>query len=258
MLQTVNLTKNYGQLTAVNQLNLEVEAGELFGFLGPNGAGKTTTIKMMAGILTPTQGQVFLDGINVHRNPVQAKSLLAYVPDQPNLYEKLSPREFLSFIADIYRMDRTSVERQSSHWLEIFNLSDRADELMGGFSHGMKQKVSLIAALLHEPRVLFLDEPTVGLDPRSARMIKDLLRTLCEKGVTVFMSTHILEIAERMCDRVGIIQNGQLLALGSIEELRTRTNHGQSTDNSSPTLEDLFLELTGGDEYTEISQMLEE
>ena len=258
MLKTVNLTKNYGQLTAVNQLNLEVKAGELFCFLGPNGAGKTTTIKMMAGILTPTQGQVFLDGINVHRNPVQAKSLLAYVPDQPNLYEKLSPREFLSFIADIYRMDRTSVERQSSHWLEIFNLSDRADELMGGFSHGMKQKVSLIAALLHEPRVLFLDEPTVGLDPRSARMIKDLLRTLCEKGVTVFMSTHILEIAERMCDRVGIIQNGQLLALGSIEELRTRTNHGQSTDSSSPTLEDLFLELTGGDEYTEISQMLEE
>jgi len=258
MLQTVNLTKNYGQLTAVNQLNLEVEAGELFGFLGPNGAGKTTTIKMMAGILTPTQGQVFLDGINVHRNPVQAKSLLAYVPDQPNLYEKLSPREFLSFIADIYRMDRTSVERQSSHWLEIFNLSDRADELMGGFSHGMKQKISLIAALLHEPRVLFLDEPTVGLDPRSARMIKDLLRTLCEKGVTVFMSTHILEIAERMCDRVGIIQNGQLLALGSIEELRTRTHHGQSIDSSSPTLEDLFLELTGGAEYTEISQMLEE
>jgi ABC-2 type transport system ATP-binding protein len=258
MLKTVNLTKNYGQLTAVNQLNLEVKAGELFGFLGPNGAGKTTTIKMMAGILTPTQGQVFLDGIDVHRNPVQAKSLLAYVPDQPNLYEKLSPREFLSFIADIYRMDRITAERQSSHWLEIFNLSDRADELMGGFSHGMKQKVSLIAALLHEPQVIFLDEPTVGLDPGSARMIKDLLRTLCEKGVTVFMSTHILEIAERMCDRVGIIQNGELLALGSIEELRAQTHHGQSTDSSAPTLEDLFLELTGGAEYTEISQMLEE
>jgi ABC-2 type transport system ATP-binding protein len=258
MLQTVNLTKNYGKLTAVNQLNLEVKAGELFGFLGPNGAGKTTTIKMMAGILTPTQGQVFLDGINVHRNPVQAKSLLAYVPDQPNLYEKLSPREFLSFIADIYRMDRTTAERQSSHWLELFNLSDRADELMGGFSHGMKQKVSLIAALLHEPRVLFLDEPTVGLDPRSARMIKDLLRTLCQKGVTVFMSTHILEIAERMCDRIGIIQNGQLLALGSMEELRTQTHHGQSIDGSTLTLEDLFLELTGGAEYEEISQGLEE
>jgi ABC-2 type transport system ATP-binding protein len=258
MLQTVNLTKNYGKLIAVNQLNLEVKAGELFGFLGPNGAGKTTTIKMMAGILTPTQGQVFLDGIDVHRNPVKAKSLLAYVPDQPNLYEKLSPREFLSFIADIYRMDRIIAQRQSNHWLDVFSLSDRADELMGGFSHGMKQKVSLIAALLHEPKVIFLDEPTVGLDPRSARMIKDLLRSLCQKGVTIFMSTHILEIAERMCDRVGIIQNGQLLALGSIEELRARTHHGQSTDSSSPTLEDLFLELTGGAEYTEISQILEE
>jgi ABC-2 type transport system ATP-binding protein len=142
--------------------------------------------------------------------------------------------------------------------LDVFSLSDRADELMGGFSHGMKQKVSLIAALLHEPKVIFLDEPTVGLDPRSARMIKDLLRSLCQKGVTIFMSTHILEIAERMCDRVGIIQNGQLLALGSIEELRARTHHGQSTDSSSPTLEDLFLELTGGAEYTEISQILEE
>ncbi len=258
MIRTVNLTKYYGKLTAVNQLNLEVKSGELFGFLGPNGAGKTTTIKMMAGILTPTQGRVFLDGIDVHRNPAQAKSLLAYVPDQPNLYEKLSPCEFLSFIADIYRMDRTTAERQSQHWLEIFNLSDRADELMGGFSHGMKQKISLIAALLHEPRVLFLDEPTVGLDPRSARMIKDLLRTLCQKGVTVFMSTHILEIAERMCDRIGIIQNGQLLALGSMEELRTQTHHGQSIDGSTLTLEDLFLELTGGAEYEEISQRLEE
>ena len=195
MIRTVNLTKTFGSLLAVDNLSLEVAPGELFGFLGPNGAGKTTTIKMLVGMLTPTSGEAYLAGTDIYRHSVRAKAMLGYVPDQPNLYEKLTPIEFLNFVADIYRLDPVRASKGITHWLEVFDLADRSRELMGGFSHGMKQKVALAAALLHEPRVLFLDEPTVGLDPASARRIKDILKQLCSQGVTVFMSTHILEIA---------------------------------------------------------------
>lgn len=223
MIRTVNLSKKFGNLVAVDNLCLEVAPGELFGFLGPNGAGKTTTIKMLVGMLTPTSGEAYLSGLDVYRHPIQAKALLGYVPDQPNLYEKLTPIEFLTFIADLYQMEYHRAQNGITQWLEVFDLADRSQELMGGFSHGMKQKVALAAALLHEPRVLFLDEPTVGLDPASARSIKDILKQLCSQGVTVFMSTHILEIAERMCDRVGIIQKGHLVAVGNMEQLKALT-----------------------------------
>jgi ABC-2 type transport system ATP-binding protein len=180
------------------------------------------------------------------------------VPDEPNVYEQLTALEFLSFIADVYRLDKARAKKRALELVDMFELSDRADQQMGGFSHGMKQKMVLAAALLHEPRILFLDEPTVGLDPKSARMFKDILRGLCDRGITVFMSTHILEIAERMADRVGIIQNGKLRAVGSVDELRALASKSdEKLSGTQMTLEDLFLELTGGSEYEEVSRYLE-
>lgn len=236
------LTKKYGSLVACNRLDLHIHASELFGFLGPNGAGKTTTIKMLTGLLTPTSGSAKIAGINVQEHPVAAKENMALVPDSPNIYDRLTGREFLELAAQLRRIDRKEAGRRINKLLDLFELSDRADELCGGFSHGMKQKVCLSAALLAEPRVLFLDEPTVGLDPKSARLFKDILREFVGSGGTVFMSTHILEIAEQMCDRVGIIQSGSLIALGTVDELRQGTKHIGT--GKSITLEDLFLELT--------------
>ncbi|MCK9223258.1 MAG: ABC transporter ATP-binding protein [Limnochordia bacterium] len=236
------LTKKYGSLTACDQVSLHVHAGELFGFLGPNGAGKTTTIKMLTGLLTPTSGSAIIAGINVQEQPVMAKGQMAFVPDSPNIYDKLTAREFLQFAAQLRKIEQAEATRRIEEYLDLFELSDRADELCGGFSHGMKQKVCLSAALLGQPKVLFLDEPTVGLDPKSARLIKDILRDFTNTGGTVFMSTHILEIAEQMCDRVGIIQAGKLIALGSIDELREGAQHVETGKPIS--LEDLFLELT--------------
>jgi len=257
-IRTEGLTKRFGSRTAVDGLDLQVNAGELFCFLGPNGAGKTTTIKMIIGTLVPTEGRVFVDGIDVYKEPLKAKQILGYVPDQPNLYEKLTPVEFLSFIADVYRLDKARASKRANELLEMFGLSSRKHEQMGSFSHGMKQKMALTAALLHEPKVLLLDEPTVGLDPKSARIIKDILRGLCDRGVTVFMSTHILEIAERMADRVGIIQNGKLRAVGTVDELRSfAQKSSEKLQGTQMTLEDLFLELTGGTEYEEVARYLE-
>jgi ABC-2 type transport system ATP-binding protein len=259
MIRIYELTKKFGNITAVDNLNLEIGKGELFCFLGPNGAGKTTTIKMIMGTLLPTSGKIYLDGIDVYKEPTRAKALLGYVPDEPHVYEKLTAMEFLAFIADIYGLDKATARKRSMRLLSDFGLTDRSHELLGGFSHGMKQKILLSAALLHEPGVLFLDEPTVGLDPKSARMIKDVLRNLCDKGTTVFMSTHILEIAERMADRVGIIQEGKLVAVGTVQDLRERSakNNGGSAV-ADTTLEDLFLELTGGAEHQETLRYLEE
>ena len=229
MIRTEELTKKFGNIIAVDNLNLPVNEGELFCFLGPNGAGKTTTIKMLMGTSVPTKGKAYINGIDVYKEPVKAKALIGYVSDQPNLYEKLTAVEFLAFIADIYGLDKVKARKTSMQLLEVFELADRANELVGSFSHGMKQKVVFSAALLHEPKVLFLDEPMVGLDPKSARMIKDILRDLCRKGSTVFMSTHILEIAERMADRVGIIQEGKLIAVGTVQELRDRREKTMKT-----------------------------
>lgn len=249
-IRTVELQKRYGQLVAVDGLNLEVRAGEIYGFLGPNGAGKTTTIKMLAGLLEPDAGEAYICGHSLRQEPLAAKACLAYVPDQPALYPKLSAREFLVFVGDLYGVARTAAEERAEELLRLFGLTERADELLEGFSHGMKQKVVLAAALIHRPQVLLLDEPTVGLDPRSARLLKDLLAELARQGVTVFLSTHILEIAERMCHRVGILQQGRLIAEGSPEELRERAGRG------GESLEDIFLALTGAEDERELIREL--
>ncbi|KUK41531.1 MAG: Sulfate-transporting ATPase [Clostridia bacterium 62_21] len=252
MIRTEKLCKRFGALTAVDGLDLEVQPGELFGFLGPNGAGKTTTIRMLTGLLRPTAGRVFIGGYDVQREPVRAKALLGYVPDEPVVYEKLTGREFLTFMADLYRVDGRRREKRILELLELFGLVDRADDLIQSYSRGMRQKIAVAGALVHDPRVLILDEPTVGLDPRSARVLKDILRALAARGVTVFMSTHVLEIAERMCTRVGIIDRGRLIACGTMGELQTGARE------ASATLEDIFLKLTGGTEYEEVIRLLEE
>ena len=248
-IEAAGLTKTYGALTAVQNVTLQIRPGEIYGFLGPNGAGKTTTIKMLVGLLKPSAGVARIDGYDVQRQPLAAKSRLGYVPDQPVLYDKLRGREFLAFVARLYRVDVATAARRSEELLRVFDLADASGELIEGYSHGMRQKLALAGALIHRPRVLFLDEPTVGLDPKSARLIKDLLLQLRESGVAVMMSTHILEIAERMCDRVGIIERGQLIAEGSVADLRSRRGGAQS-------LEDIFLELTGGADYAELARVL--
>ncbi|MEA4882449.1 MAG: ABC transporter ATP-binding protein [Clostridia bacterium] len=259
MISAVGLSKRFGDTAAVDNLDLQVRSGEIFGFLGPNGAGKTTTISMMIGIMTPTSGRVEIDGIDVQKDPIKAKALIGYVPDQPNVYEKLTAWEFLMFVGNLYGMERKRAERKARNMLEMFGLADRAFEQTGGFSHGMKQKVVIASALLHDPKALFMDEPTVGLDPRSARMVKDILKELAGQGVTVFMSTHVLEIAERMCDRVGIIQKGRLLAVGTMDDLRQAAAKSSGVERpEASTLEDLFIELTGGSDYAEVSRYLEE
>ena len=242
MLSTRLLTKRYGSLTAVEDLDLEVGAGELFGFLGPNGAGKTTTIKMLVGLLRPTSGTARVADIDILAEPEQAKARIGYVPDAATLYEKLSGREFLEFSGDLYHVERRRRDRRIDTLLKLFDLESRGNDFLSGYSRGMRQKVSLAAALLHDPQVLFLDEPTVGLDPQSARQMKDILQDFCKEGKTVFMSTHILEIAERMCTRLAIINHGRLIALGSLQELR----HMVGQDGQS--LEQIFLELTGSRE----------
>jgi ABC-2 type transport system ATP-binding protein len=249
LLQLNQLKKSYGNKDAVRNLTLSVPTGEIFGLLGPNGAGKTTTFKMIVGLLHPSSGTVSVNGFDLQKDPMQAKSMLGFVPDTPLLYEKLSAMEYLLFVADLYRVERDKASRRARELLKIFDLEDNADDLIDSFSHGMKQKTALAGALIHDPRLLILDEPTVGLDPKSARLIKDILHQQTRRGVSVLISTHILEIAERMCDRIGIISQGELIAVGTVEELR-----GAQSDSS---LEDVFLELTGGAEYAEIAAVLE-
>ncbi len=251
MIVADHLTKNYDSLIAVDDLSLNVHK-ELFVFLGPNGAGKTTTIKMMTGLIKPTSGSVSIEGYDLYEQPIEAKRLFGLVPDTPVIYEKLTLKEFIQFIANIYEVDQAVFKRRFANLIELFDLEKRLDDLIQDFSHGMKQKTILAAALIHDPKVLFLDEPTVGLDPKSARNLKDLLRGLVEKGTTVFMSTHILEIAEAMCDRVAIINKGKIISCGTMEELRL---HSKQKDQS---LEEIFLELTGGSEYDEVLKYLED
>lgn len=254
MIKAEGLTKNYGTLNAVQDLSLSVDSGRIFGFLGPNGSGKTTTIKMLCGLLSPTAGRALICGIDVQEEPVKAKALLGYVPDTPDVYEKLSARELLQFVADLRKMDRRKAQARMDELLYMFELDERQNELLGSYSHGMRQKVCIASALLDEPKVLFLDEPTVGLDPKSARLVKEVLREVANSGGTVFMSTHILEIAERMCDRVGIIHQGRLIAEGSVEDLRRRGL--PEAEGDAVSLEDLFLKLTGGEEYRDLVKHL--
>jgi len=250
LIETRNLVKRYGDKVAVNNISFEVFGGEVFGFLGPNGAGKTTTIKMIVGLLQPTSGTVKVAGHDVQIKPMLAKASCGYVPDTPNLYAKLTGRELLRFVGDLYNLDRSQVARRIDELLRMFDLAAAAGDTVDSYSHGMQQKTSLAAALMHDPKALVLDEPTVGLDPKSARLIKDILRQLADRGAAVMLSTHILEIAERMCDRIGIINKGQLIAAGTMDELRTLDKTGQTS------LEDIFLGLTGGAEETEIAEIL--
>jgi ABC-2 type transport system ATP-binding protein len=260
MIVCQNLTKRFGSLTSVDNVNLSVRAGELFGFLGPNGAGKTTTIKMMTGLLNPTSGTAAIGGYDIQAEPLQAKSVLGYIPDNPFLYEKLTGREYLHFMADLYSVTHVNRGQRIDDLLRLFELESKGDALIQGYSRGMRQKIALAGALIHSPKVIFLDEPTVGLDPRSARTMEGILRELCRRGTTVFISTHVLEIAERMCDRVGIINRGRLIAQGTMEDLRatlslTAHNNGFGTEKKS--LEDIFFELTGtAADHADLSQYL--
>ncbi|HEU0294750.1 MAG TPA: ABC transporter ATP-binding protein [Anaerolineales bacterium] len=250
LIETRNLIKRYGDKVAVDDVSFDVYQGEVFGFLGPNGAGKTTTIKVIVGLLQPTSGTVKVAGYDVQAQPMLAKASSGYVPDTPNLYAKLTGRELLRFVGDLYNMDRARVARRIDELLRMFDLTGAADDTVDSYSHGMQQKTSLAAALMHDPKVLILDEPTVGLDPKSARLIKDILRQLADRGAAVMLSTHILEIAERMCDRIGIINKGQLIAVGTMNELRTLDATGRTS------LEDIFLSLTGGAEEAGIAEIL--
>jgi len=249
MIVAEGLVKRFGDATAVDGVDLDVRRGEIFGFLGPNGAGKTTTIRMLTGLVTPTSGRALVGGHDVALEPIPARAIMAYLPDTPYLYDKLTGREFVHFVAGLYRVPPDRAARRLEELLPLFDLADRADDLIEGYSHGMRQKTLMVAALVHDPAVLILDEPTVGLDPRSARLIRDILRRLADGGTTVFLSTHILEIAERMCDRIAIIHQGRIVAQGTMDELRRIARQNE-------TLEDIFLEVTGGAAVAELARVL--
>jgi ABC-2 type transport system ATP-binding protein len=238
MIELRNIAKTYGSYTALHQLNLSVPAGEVFGFIGPNGAGKTTTIKIIGGILAPTEGTVRIAGIDMARDPVAAKQRIGFIPDRPYLYEKLTGMEFLQFTADVYGVSPAVFQEKAVTLLEMFALADWGEELIESYSHGMKQRLIMCAALLHDPEVLVVDEPMVGLDPVAIRMVKNLFRDLARKGVAVFMSTHTLAVAEDICDRIGIIHRGRLIAEGTLDDLRKDIKGGASD------LESVFINLT--------------
>ncbi|HWH53240.1 MAG TPA: ABC transporter ATP-binding protein [Gemmatimonadaceae bacterium] len=239
MIELTNLTKRYGAFTAVNAINLEVPRGELFGFLGPNGAGKTTTLRMIAGILRPTAGSVKIAGIDLAADPIAAKSRLGFIPDRPFIYEKLTGAEFLRFVAGLYNQEGPQVEHRARELLALFDLEEWRDELVESYSHGMRQKLIISSAFVHRPEVIVVDEPMVGLDPKAARILKDLFREYTRRGQTIMMSTHTLEVAETMCDRIGIIQGGVIRACGTMAELRASAQAG------TMGLEEIFLRLTG-------------
>ncbi|HUP00463.1 MAG TPA: ABC transporter ATP-binding protein [Gemmatimonadota bacterium] len=233
-----NLCKSFGSFPVLKGISLEVERGELYGFLGPNGAGKTTTIKILTGLLLPSRGRALVAGFDVTVDPYEVKRRVGYVPDRVFLYEKLTGAEFLEFVGHLYKLDPRTVRGESAELIERFDLGDWTGELIEAYSHGMRQKLALTAALLHRPEVVVIDEPMVGLDPRSARRVKTLLRELVDRGQTVFLSTHTLEVAEELCSRVAIIHRGQIVAQGTLDSLRREAMH----DDGS--LEAVFLRLT--------------
>ncbi len=237
MIELVEVTKRYGSKTAVDGLSLEVRRGELVAFLGPNGAGKTTTIKMICGLLRPTAGSVRLAGYDVAANGRQAQHLLSYVPDQPYLYEKLTGREFLQFVVDMYGVEPVAGRRRMAELIDLFEMGSYIDTLTESYSHGMKQRAVFAAALLRDPQVLVVDEPMVGLDPKSMRLVKDLLRARAAAGAAVFMSTHTLDIAEQVADRIAIIDRGRLVSCGTLDDLRSKMQ-------MQGPLEDIFLRIT--------------
>jgi ABC-2 type transport system ATP-binding protein len=244
--------KSYGKFAAVKGIDLDVHRGEIFGFLGPNGAGKTTTIRMVAGVLQPTGGQVIVGGDDLEKNPESAKSRIGYIPDRPYLYEKLSGGEFLRFVAGLWGKEGDAVEARADRLLELFQLSQWKDELIESYSHGMRQKILISSALIHQPELIVVDEPLVGLDPRSARLLKDLFKTFVKNGGTVFLTTHTLEVAEALCNRIAIINKGDIMALGTMEELRAQADAGGAH------LEEIFLKLTGGEAMADVVASLKQ
>jgi ABC-2 type transport system ATP-binding protein len=251
MIHLDKVTKTYGPKRAVAELTLEVPTGELFAFLGPNGAGKTTTIKMLCGLLFPTSGTVRVGGLDLRTDGQRARGLLSYVPDLPFLYEKLTGREFLQFLADMYGLSREHGQKRIAEVIGMFELDNFVDDLTERYSHGMRQRTVFAGALVHEPKVLIVDEPTVGLDPRSVRQLKNLLRRQADMGVTVFLSSHSLDVVEELADRIGIIDHGRLIACGSMAALRSQA----AVDGS---LEDVFLKLTEeGEAETDMDTAIE-
>ncbi|MFI5280275.1 MAG: ABC transporter ATP-binding protein [Gemmatimonadales bacterium] len=249
MIEITHLTKLYGSFRAVDGISMSVPKGALYGFLGPNGAGKTTTLRMIAGILRPTSGTIRVGGHDIATDPIAAKAKLGFIPDRPFVYDKLTGAEFLRFVAGLYGQEGQLVERRLDELLEIFELSSWKNELVESYSHGMRQKLIISSALIHRPEVIVVDEPMVGLDPRAARLLKDLFRGFTNRGGTILMSTHTLEIAEALCDRIAIIQGGRIVAHGSMAELRKQHEAGG--------LEDLFMRLTGGAAAKELKAVLE-
>ena len=244
--------KHYGKFAAVKGIDLDVYRGEIFGFLGPNGAGKTTTIRMVAGVLQPTEGQVLVGGDDLEKSPEAAKSRIGYIPDRPYLYEKLSGGEFLRFVAGLWGKEGEAVETRGDRLLELFQLSQWKDELIESYSHGMRQKILISSALIHQPELIVVDEPLVGLDPRAARLLKDLFKTFVKNGGTVFLTTHTLEVAEALCDRIAIINKGEIMALGTMDDLRAQSESGAAH------LEEIFLKVTGGEAMADVVESLRE
>ncbi|MDD5223749.1 MAG: ABC transporter ATP-binding protein [bacterium] len=238
MIETIKLTKQYFKLTAVKDLDLNVQAGEIFGFLGPNGAGKTTTLRIIGGLIQPTRGTVRVFGHDVLKDPVAARQIIGFIPDRPFLYQKLTGEEFLRFIAQIWGLDDRKAKMEMDRLLEIFDLSEWRDELIESYSHGMKQKLVMVSALLHEPKAIVIDEPFVGLDPRATRLVKDIFQEYRRKGCAILLSTHTLSVAEEIADRIGIIHLGSMIAVGTPDNIKTRSGF------QDERLEEVFLKIT--------------
>ena len=232
MLQISHLTKTYGAKTAVDDLSLHIAPGEIYGFIGHNGAGKTTTLKACCGILPFDRGEIRVDGISIRENPLECKRRIAYIPDNPDLYEFLTGFQYLNFIADIFGISKDERQRRIQRYAELFSLTGDLGQPISAYSHGMKQKLAILGALLHQPRLLMMDEPFVGLDPSASHQLKTIMRELCDQGCAIFFSTHVLEVAEKLCDKVAIIRGGKLVASGSMEDVK-----------GDASLEDVFLEL---------------
>ena len=252
ILKLEGVRKRYGSFEAVKGIDLSVARGEIFGFLGPNGAGKTTTIRMAAGVLRPSSGRITVGGDDLLEEPQKAKSRIGYIPDRPYLYEKLSGGEFLRFVAGLWGREGEAVEARVNRLLELFQLAEWKDELIESYSHGMRQKILISSALVHQPELIVVDEPMVGLDPRSAKLLKELFRTFVDAGGTVFLSTHTLEVAEALCDRIAIIAEGDIIASGTMEDLRSQAQAGGAH------LEEIVLKVTGGEAMAHVVDSLRE